>query len=93
MKNIVILILVVCLISCKKEITTNHSREEANESNISVHNKEMFIIKMNVKYLKNDRIWVFYTEDIKQDFFSTETSLSKSVKGKEDSQWIFFKFP
>ena len=93
MKNIVILILVICLLSCKKETKTIHYSEEINESNVSVQDKEMFIIKMNVKYLKNDRIWVFYTEDIKQDFFSIETFLSKPVKGKEDPQWIFFKFP
>ena len=93
MNNIIILISVICLLSCKKEIKTNYYSEEINQSNVSVNDKEVFIIKMNVKYLKNDRIWVFYTEDIKQDFFSTETSLSKPVKGKESNQWIFFKLP
>ncbi|WP_166959982.1 hypothetical protein [Yeosuana marina] len=93
MKNIIILTCLICVISCKSEIKSKENNEVIKEANVSKQYKKELVVKINIEYLKNDKIWLFYTEDYAQDFFPVETALTKSIKGREGYQWITFEFP
>lgn len=54
---------------------------------------ETLIFRMHAKYGKNDRIWVFYTEDHFQESFPVDTVLTQSISGSNDYQWITLMFP
>lgn len=95
MKNILLVAcLLVVFISCKEnkqEKSTNEVGIEEKTNTKAI--KEELVVELNVEYLNNDNIWLFYTEDYQEYSFPVENVIQKSVKGEEGFQLVSFEFP
>ncbi|WP_431133082.1 hypothetical protein [Psychroserpens mesophilus] len=95
MKNVLLVAcLLIALTSCKEnksEKTDNKAEIQQKENARSI--KEELVVELHVEYLKNDNIWLFYTEDYQEYSFPVENAIQKSVKGKEGFQLVSFEFP
>lgn len=95
MKNVLFTIcLLVVFISCKdnkQEKPLNNGGIEQKTNTKAI--KEELVVELNVEYLNNDNIWLFYTEDYQEYSFPIENAIQKSVNGKEGFQLVSFEFP
>lgn len=86
-----ILILSICLISCKKGI--NQNEKKAVETKTAATDKDIFKIHMNLTVQKDDIFEVYYTSESVEEKFSAKKKVRKKIKGALQSQSIVFELP
>jgi len=94
MNKIILSCLIVLFVSCKENKQENPSTKVGIEQKTNAKAiKEELVVELNVEYLNNDNVWLFYTEDYQEYTFPVENVIQKSVKGKEGFQLVSFEFP
>jgi len=81
---IAVFLLVLVLVSCKKEQTTAPNLEQINQN--------LFKVTLDLNIKENDTLHLYYTEDGSINF-NEENSIWQSILGKPESQPLTFSFP
>lgn len=89
-----LIILVLLTISCKGEKQSNQEqkKEELNQPNQELIEKDFFTFSINAVFKKNDSIYFYYlTPEV--DKITIKNSLQKNVEGSVEPQTISFNLP
>ncbi len=87
-KNILLLICIAFLSSCKND----NQKEKATEPDAAVVEDFIFKVKLGFVAAQNDNFHIYYTEDGSIDF-NEEQSIWAEVKGSNQPQELVFNLP
>lgn len=95
MKQLILVISFVFLVSCKSE-TKNKQIIETNDTTIIINNENegnlYFEVILDAVVKKDDKFHLFY-KDFNNNGYSSDRVLEKIVKGSENNQLIIFSIP
>jgi hypothetical protein len=93
MKNTIFFILVIVFTGCKNNQQPNTAEKPHFAKSEEVINDNLFKVILDVTISENDRLQLFYVDDMPDGVFSAEKRLAYNVKGKDTPQEIKLTLP
>lgn len=91
-----ILILAICLISCKNDNNKETKKDEqeiVDTKEAVVADENIFKIHLNLTVEKDDIFEVYYTSDSVEEKFSAKKKVRKKITGNSQVQEVVFELP
>ncbi len=95
MKKIVLVfaVVLIAVFSCKSEKKETTTITEVEEVKKKEKRPDNVIVKIQVEYLEDDHIQLFYIEELEGKTFTGKNSFKKEIIGKQGIQEVIFEFP